>query len=151
MKSHLKIKVQTLGAECRVAKSQERQWLRKAKKARAKQRDPKYAEANWFSIRQHRLAVIRKEARDSHLALGFLRGRSYEEMENVAYHAPDWKNIEGIVKRFSADDDQRDIMQTFSQWKDTAEAYQKAALEIQLAVKVEKKAMMAAEIAAAAS
>jgi hypothetical protein len=58
-------------------------------------------------MRLHRRTVIRNASRHAHLALGFLRGRSYDQLEKVHYTDPDWKKVEQMVLRYGA-------MQSFS-------------------------------------
>lgn len=42
----------------------------------------------------------RKEARCVHLAYSFLRGRSYNEVENDSRTAPDWDRVEELVVKY---------------------------------------------------
>lgn len=82
-----------------------------------------------------RVHVLRKEARALHLAHGFLRGRTMDEMElplrpqnrghisshNMTRHAPDWKRIEEIVLltgSYYFENDQ-DLQQAFEEFKDS--------------------------------
>jgi hypothetical protein len=128
MKSYLKVKVCTLAAESKSIKIQERRWKKRAARARAKSRDTKFAEDNFFGLRGHRVGKhgVRAESRDSNLAYGFLCNRAYATMELFAYTKPDWANIEKMVKKFGDDPvapDARDIMQRFSGWKHDAEIH----------------------------
>lgn len=137
MKSYLKVKVCTLAAESKSIKLQMRKWKKRAASARARERDPRFAEANYFGLRGHRVGKegMAKELRDSNLAYGFLCNRPYHVMEAFAYSQPNWENIERMVKRyggvdyFAAIPDNRDVMQRFSSWKDTAIAYAAEATE----------------------
>lgn len=132
MRSHLKVKVYTLGAEMTYIRRQEEKWKSKARAARQrqKQNDEKaasavvYCEDNFWSQREHRKG-LKSEARWSHLAYGFMRGRDYQQMEFICYgdvkgynrEAPNWERIEEIITKFSKDEpDQRDIMQRFGEW-----------------------------------
>ena len=76
----------------------------------------------FFGLRNHRLEIVRPEARASHLALGFLRGHDYVVMEGpTTRSSPNWKRVEDLIKRFG-EGDERDRMQKFSAWKDAATA-----------------------------
>lgn len=131
MKSHLKVKVFTLGAEMSYIHRQEIKWKEKARVARQKARDPKYLEDNFWSLRHHR-KELKVEARHTHLAYGFMKGRSYREMEQFCYGdikgygstPPDWAKIEQMIDRFSQDEpDPRDVMQKFSEWLASAKEW----------------------------
>jgi hypothetical protein len=124
MKSHLQVKVFTLAAEMQYIHKQERRWKARAKAARAKAKDTKYHEDAFWSLRNHRQG-LKPEARSTHLAYGLMKGRSYQQMENICYGdlkgfgstPPDWNRIEEIVTKFSSDEtDPRDIMQKFGEW-----------------------------------
>lgn len=143
MQSYLKVKLHTLASENKYIKDQQRIWKERAKRARARERDlafpaevksmagqhVRFAEANYFGLRAHRCGEhgVQKEARDTNLAYGFLRGRDYWKMEGFAYSKPNWSNIERMVKRYGATPDEaadtRDLMQRFSGWKDAAVAH----------------------------
>jgi hypothetical protein len=119
MKSYLKVKACTLAAEASIIKTQEQKWKKKAADARKREKDPRFAEANFFGLQQHRKQVVRREARLTNLAYGFMLGRSYRQIEQMAYIQPDWDAIESMVSRFSTEDE-RDTMQLFSEWKSDA-------------------------------
>lgn len=124
MKSHLKVKVFSLSSEMTYIRRQEEKWKSRAKRAREKGRDDAYAFSNFWSQRAHRLD-LKREARSTHLAYGFLRGQSYDCMEQICYgplkgygsSEPDWKSIESMVERFSKDEaNPQDTMQKFAEW-----------------------------------
>jgi hypothetical protein len=106
MKLYLKIKIKSLAAEALIIRKE-------ARKVRGDLR---------HSLNQHRKTDVRWEARSSMLAYGFLRGRPYKLMEEKvrADNQPDWTRIEQLVKKFG-EDDMRDRMQRFAEWKAEAE------------------------------
>ena len=87
MSVYLKIKLKSLAAEARIIRAQERktkgQW-----------------NATRESLYRHRIDVVRKVSRETHLAYGFLRGRTYEQMERSCYSPPDWKAVEKMVEKY---------------------------------------------------
>ena len=120
MKTYLKIKGLSLAAEARILKRLER----------SRRTHPKLRE----SIHLHRVHEVRSEARSTHLALGFLRGRAYGKMElplvdfnlqerqvNTTKTVPNWKRVEQLVRKYGQKyfADERAMMQAFSDWKDT--------------------------------
>lgn len=134
MRVHLKVKIKTLAAESRIIRHQELRFKEKprlvppdasvAEKRLARKRRRNLSDrqrAVRSSLHFHRTIVVRREARASLLAYGFLRGRTYKAMEATCREKPPWKRIEELVKRFG-DDDLRDRMQRFSEWKDAAAA-----------------------------
>ncbi len=85
--------------------------------------EQKAYEAFW-GLQHHRKNTVRKEARDTHIALGFLRGHKYDRMEAFAYTSPRWNNIERMVLKYS-EDDPREIKQRFEEWVQAAQNYKK--------------------------
>ncbi len=84
----LKIKVKSLAAESRIIRAQELKLKGK----------------NWCSLanplRDHRRGPLRAEARDAHIAYGFLKGRTYRQMEDDPETEPNWDNIARMVKKY---------------------------------------------------
>ncbi|MFQ6011538.1 MAG: hypothetical protein ACE5KG_05145 [Nitrososphaerales archaeon] len=79
----LKIKLKSLAAEARIIKHQEKK--------------SKY----WnFQLYHHRITVVRREARHTHLAYAFLRGRSYSQIEEKCHTPPDWEQVRRMVTRY---------------------------------------------------
>ena len=112
MKTFLKVKTQTLAAEARIIRRLERN---------AKRRYG--GEHGLFkSLYQHRIGVVRSAARNHHLALGFLRGRSYRQMEDFARSTPDWQEIERQAIRFAGEEEQV-VKQRFAEWLGEAKAH----------------------------
>jgi hypothetical protein len=131
MKSHLKVKVVSISHEMRYIRRQEEKWKNKARIARQKLTKMEkeagvttYHEKNFWSLRDHR-NVMKKEARTTHLAYGFMLGRSYAQMEYICYGQvkgfgscePWWSKIEAMVERFSKDEtDPQGFMQRYAEW-----------------------------------
>lgn len=147
---YLKVKIKSLAAEARVIRTEENKALSRARAFKGKYRKrhdveshkpekpawvlrfEKYGEAKetseteyekFWGLKRHRINVVRKEARDSHIAYGFLRGREYQNIEQSRYIDPDWKNIERIVLRFNSGDiEEQVILQRFAEWLENAKA-----------------------------
>jgi hypothetical protein len=80
----LKVKVKSLAAEARIIKLAERRsWGRI--------RD---------ELRRHRALDVRDEARHTHIAYGFIRGRTLEQIEPGCQRAPDWKRVRAMTKKY---------------------------------------------------
>lgn len=120
MKTYLKIKGLTLAQEARIIKRLEK--ARGQNKGLAK------------SLHLHRTVEVRREARSTHLALGFLRGRTMQQMERplrpndlghvatvgMTRSAPDWKRIEQLINKYGAQyfDSPQKLAQSFTEFKD---------------------------------
>lgn len=79
----LKVKVKSLAAEARIIRREER-------------RNPELR----GDLAAHRREVVRKEARHSLLAYGYLRGRSYRAMERTTHAEPSWAEVERMIRRY---------------------------------------------------
>lgn len=121
MKFYLKTKVLSLAAEARIIRNLERSKARATKAAREnnKLESAVYHESVRFGLWDHRCNVVRREARSSHIAYGFLLGRSYQQIENLSYVQPDWARVEQLITKYY-EGDPRTIQQRYAEWKDTA-------------------------------
>lgn len=106
-KTHLKIKIKSLAAEARIIRSEEHKW----------KGDHPLRE----TLHNHRVHDVRKEARCSQLAYGFLRGREYRQLETKTHegNSPNWDKVESIALRFGGGDS-RELKQLFEEWKNAA-------------------------------
>lgn len=48
----------------------------------------------------HRVSVVRGEARCTHLAYGFIRGRTLEQMEKKSVCPPNWEKVRAMLKKY---------------------------------------------------
>lgn len=101
MKTHLKVKIKYLAEESRIIRQEKERWLKKSRRARAKYGDAYGGGWMWNSLHEHRRGVVRSEARISLIAYGFLRGRTYEQIEGNAKTEPDWRRVRDCVRAFN--------------------------------------------------
>lgn len=80
----LRIKLKSLVAEVRIIQQEEK-------------RMPQLLR---MEMQVHRKTVIREASRHAHLALGFLRGRSYGQLEAIHYSEPNWKKVEAMIYQY---------------------------------------------------
>lgn len=120
MKTYLRIKGLTLAAEARI--------IKKLEKARGQNKSLAKA------LHLHRTVEVRSEARSTHLALGFLKGRTMQQMERplralneghvatvgMTRTAPDWKRIEQLVNKYGGQyyETPQRLAQSFTEFKD---------------------------------
>lgn len=87
----LKVKIKSLAAEARIIRLEERRAL-----GRRKPDGELY-----FQLRTHRIQGVRREARLSLLAYGFIRGRPYAACEKAANdNPPDMVRVKQLVEKF---------------------------------------------------
>lgn len=115
MHVYLKVKVSSLAAEARIIRNLEQKQLAYLR------RTPNWPETvaalPFWGLRKHRTWDVRREARSSCLAYGFLRGRAYRAIEAKCYSKPDWKRVQSLIERYG-EGDKRILIQKFSEWKD---------------------------------
>lgn len=102
-KLFLKIKLKSLATEARIIRGEEVRIRNRARKRRAKGHVIDVT-ATLDAMHYHRIKDVRREARATHLAYGFLRGRSYTTMENKASRTPDWSRVEAMIKKYGDKD-----------------------------------------------
>ncbi|MCF8861662.1 putative structural protein [Agrobacterium phage OLIVR2] len=83
-------------------------------KARVAQGKPEI----FWGLRNHRTNEVRKEARSSFIAYGFLRGKSLASIEQTDKPI-DWDRVESLVKKYG-EGDIRVLLQQLTEWADTS-------------------------------
>ncbi len=128
----LKYKAIALAAEAKAFKQHERhaadrhaKWQARAALGRlkAQQRgelgqgqDPKtVTSVEQQGVYLHRLNRVRPEARNALLAYGFLKGKSYQEIENFSWTQPNWDRVLKLAIRYG-DLDEQVVAQRFAEW-----------------------------------
>ncbi len=78
-------------------------------------------------LRTHRINVVRREARATHLARAYLMGRPYADVEQKTYQSPlfekSLKSIIGAMVLKYGTGDRRDSQQRFEEWCQNGNAY----------------------------
>lgn len=129
----LKVAVKAIADGARHFKLEEAKAIRKARTFRVSAAREKGAEATeaqiedevrseryydlYQNLRHKRTHELRKQARILQLAYGFLRGKSYKDIEEFAYEQPNWDAIGRAAIEFSDTEDSRFWNQKFEQWK----------------------------------
>lgn len=74
----------------------------------------------FWGLQRYRTLVLRREARATFLAYGFLRGRSYTEIEGSGcYELPDFNQVKRMAEKF-AEEDIRIVRQRWVEWLEDA-------------------------------
>lgn len=82
----LRVKIKSLAEEARIIRFEE-------KRSRQPIRD---------ELHNHRVTVVRWEARVAQLAYGLIRGRTIERIEPLAKTEPNWKRVHELLKKYGA-------------------------------------------------
>lgn len=100
----LLVKRQTLTFETWVIKDKEEALRQRIAKRLARGKLVERAQAQRESLHNHRMNVVRPEARAAHLASCFLRGVPYANVEDPGHTRtlPDWDRVKSIVGTFSS-------------------------------------------------
>lgn len=82
----LRVKLKSLAAEAKIIRAEE-------KRTHGLLR---------HELHSHRVREVRSEARHTHLAYGFIRGRTYAQMERspLKGYPPDWERVRKMTKRY---------------------------------------------------
>lgn len=112
----LKIKIKSLAAESQIIRREElglcagkgsgsRRHRRKLREAMPAVRQPSESTVtNRNHLREelylHRIGVVRRVARESLMAYGFIRGRSLAQVESKCNVPPNWTEVEKVVVKF---------------------------------------------------
>ncbi len=112
MRVYLKIKIKSLAAEAQIIRQETRKY--------------KGDHPARIGLYHHRVGDVRLESRSACLAYGFLRGRTYQQMEQWCHTGPDFKRIEQLVTKYG-EDDPRERLQRLAEWTETATEYLRTA------------------------
>ena len=102
MRTHLKMKICSLAAEAKIIGKEEKKWRRDSN-VRA-------------SLRAHRTGIVRREARHSLLAYGFLRGRRYGQLESADSTPANWTRVTALVAKYG-DRDKQTSAKELTDWR----------------------------------
>ncbi len=106
---YLKVKIKSLAAEARIIRHEE---LIRRGKHWASKGTPFYF---------HRIGPLRKTIRENHLAYGFLKGRTYRQLEQHPKSVPNWKNVLKHINKFSSENRDQNI--AFVKWRSEVEPF----------------------------
>jgi hypothetical protein len=101
MSVFLKIKAKSLAVEATIIRQEEAKYL---------DRRPGSV---WWWLNYHRIVQLRQEARATHLAYSFLRGRAYRQVENKCHTQPDWQRVTQLVKKYG----DAKLLATLDDWR----------------------------------
>jgi hypothetical protein len=94
--SHLRVKIKSLAAEAHIIRHEERRALATHRRRGDLTKPCEEHER----LHEHRTGIVRRVARESLLAYGFLRGRTYRQMEARCSAPPNWAEVWKVACRF---------------------------------------------------
>ena len=103
MRAYLRVKLLSLAAESKIIR-----------KEMLKYKGPTEI---YQGLHLHRTIDVREESRASHVAMGFLKGLTYKQIESKCYQEPDWKRVWNLIKKYGEGDMER-IRPVFVEWKE---------------------------------
>ncbi len=71
-------------------------------------------------LQSHRVAVVASECRSAHIAYGFLKGKSYTQIETNPKTKPNWNRIQRIVEKYGVHyfgNNHKFLKEAFEVWK----------------------------------
>jgi len=86
-RTYLKVKIKSLAAEAKIIRTEERRARRPGLRR---------------GLQDHRKGIVRYEARHTHLAYGFIRGREYHQMESSTHESPNWERVRKMVEKYGS-------------------------------------------------
>src|SRR5690348_6675706 len=88
MKTYIKIKIKSLAEEAKIIRQEELKFPGEYEVRRG--------------LYEHRMNSVRPECRAANLAYGFLRGKSYEQIERNPKTKPNWSRVQRIAEKYGA-------------------------------------------------
>lgn len=96
----LKIKIKSLAAEARMIRHEELKFIHHPSRHNTSGLIVDGSHPTRAALYHHRVDVVRAESRAALLAYGYLRGRTYAQMEAKATTPPDWANVTRLVSKY---------------------------------------------------
>ena len=105
MRAYLRVKLLSLAAESKIIRKEMR----------------KYAGPTevYQGLHLHRVHDVREESRATHIAMGFLKGLQYKQIENKCYQEPNWKRIKTLISKYG-NVNAKDLENAFDLWKNAS-------------------------------
>jgi hypothetical protein len=116
----LKIKIKYMANEAQIIRFEENKTKKEYRYLSAKQgREDEYQRAlkEFWDMRHHRTFDLRRESRSTLVAYGFIRGKSYANVENAGIdNPPDWCKVLGMVTKYGTIKDRLAATKALKEW-----------------------------------
>lgn len=121
-KRFLKVKIKSLAAEAYIIRREERRAKSECRWFRHKQGQEAnlmQAESVFFSLKHHRTFDIRDESRSAQVAYGYIRGKSYPNVENATpFNPPTWNRVVDLVVKYGPNKDRNKVIDDLKNWSE---------------------------------
>lgn len=101
--TYLRVKIKSLAEEATIIRHEERKTLKRRDWFRNRQGPNEVVEhydSVYVGLHTHRTYDVRNEARAAQLALGFLRGKTYDQVEMKGSKSPNIRRVAEIARKF---------------------------------------------------
>lgn len=75
--------------------------------------------STYRKLHLHRVTEVRKEARDTFIAYGFLNGLPYSAIEHACYQEPNWSNVRRMIVAYGMEGEPEERLVRFEDWRKT--------------------------------
>lgn len=123
----LTIKIKSLAAEARIIRQHEKKALAHARCRKGDEAAQRPFYDRYAGLHGHRTGVVRDAARSALLAYGYLRGRSYDQIEGSSKTTPSWPDVDKMVLRYGGKEQWR----AFPDWLPDRDKFDKIRLQSQ--------------------
>jgi hypothetical protein len=90
------------------------------KQKRVKRKRNEIQDAVFWGLRNHRIEDVRSEARAAQVAYGYLRGKTYEQVEGGTLTSPNWSRVYTLVEKYGRHTNRRLDHQAVREWSGQA-------------------------------
>jgi len=131
----LKIKIKYMAYEAQIIRFEEHKTKKEYRWLSDKQgREAEYQRVlqEFWDMRKHRTVDLRDESRSTLVAYGFIRGKSYANVENAGLdNPPSWGKVLGMITKYGTIKDRLEATKAVKKWTgyDAETAAGKAVLE----------------------
>lgn len=97
----LRVKIKSLACEAQIIRKEEKHSLHRKKRVfRGRVIWRGQTSQLHHELWHHRITVVRRAAREAGLAYGFIRGRTWQQMEPTCKVEPDWQAIAKMLQKY---------------------------------------------------
>jgi hypothetical protein len=108
MKSpYLKVKIKTLMNEAQIIRKEMTKFMG--------------CTSTYRKLHLHRVTEVRKEARATLVAYGFLNGLAYSAIEHACYEEPNWSRIRKMIVKYGEVGEPEERLVAFEAWRATTQ------------------------------
>lgn len=77
--------------------------------------------STYRKLHLHRVTEVRKEARATLIAYGFLNGLPYSAIEHASYEEPNWSRVRKMIVKYGEAGEAEERLVSFESWRKTTQ------------------------------